>query len=67
MKHISFKLKFDEEFGEYYFQPFGGNEDYEWIDQLLEDQDGNMWCLTEHGGIKVVKVDYENNKVICEV
>lgn len=67
MKKISFKLKFDEEFKDYYFQPFKNSKDYVWVDDILSDEKNQLWAITEYGDIQVEKVDYENMKVICRV
>ena len=67
MKKISFKLKFDEEFKDYYFQPFKNLDDYVWVDDILSDEKNQLWAITEYGDIQVEKVDYENMKVICRV
>ena len=64
---ISFKLKYDEEYGEYYFQPFKNNDDYVWENDILPDDKNQLWAITEYGDIRVDKIDYDNMKVICIV
>ena len=59
-KLISVELKFDEEFGDYYFQLFGENSDYIWVDSLLKDDKGNLIEITEDGYfVNIKKIDYK--------
>lgn len=64
MKRISFKIKFDDEFQDYYITPFK-NGDYVWINDILEDDKGKLVAITEYGYIDVEKIDWDNMKVIC--
>ena len=66
MKKISFKIKFDEEFKDYYIQPFKDCDDYVWINDIMESNKG-LVMITEFGYYPVKKIDWENMKVICEV
>lgn len=59
-----FKLKFDEEFGEYYFQ-LTEHSDYIWTDSLLTNQDNNKIAITEYGYFIVDNIDYKNMLVYC--
>lgn len=63
MKKISFKIKFDDEFQDYYFTPFK-NGDYVWINDILEDDKGKLVAITEYGYFDVEKIDWDNMKVI---
>lgn len=64
MKRISFKIKFDDEFQDYYFTPFK-NGDYVWLNDILEDDKHKLVAITEYGYIDVEKIDMDNMKVIC--
>lgn len=65
-KTLKFKIKFDEEFKDYYFTPFKNREEYVWINDIMETNKGLM-AITEFGDIPVKKIDWENMLVICEV
>ena len=67
MKKISFKIKFDEEFQDYYIQPFKDCDEYVWINDIFEDNIGKLIMVTEYGYYDVLKIDWENMKVICEI
>lgn len=63
MKKLSFKIKFDKEFKDYYFTPFKNDRDYYvWVNDILETNKG-LYAITEYGDIKVGKIDWENNKI----
>lgn len=63
MRKLSFKIKFDEEFKDYYFTPFKNDRDYYvWVSDILKTNKG-LYAITEFGDIKVSKIDWENNKV----
>lgn len=64
MKKLSFKIKFDEEFKDYYFTPFKNDRDYYvWINDILETNDGLYAITDDYGDIKINKVDWDNMKV----
>lgn len=65
MKKISFKIKLDEEFQDYYIQPFKGSDEYVWINDIIENNRGKLVMVTEYGFYDVEKIDWENMKVIC--
>lgn len=65
-KTLKFKIRFDEEFKDYYFNPFKNREEYVWINDIMETNKGLM-AITEFGAIPVQKIDWENMFVICEV
>lgn len=65
MKKISFKIKFDEEFQDYFIQPFKDCDDYVWLNDIMEDNRGNLVMISEYGYYNVEKIDWENMKVIC--
>ena len=66
MKTFRFKIRFDEEFQDYYFRPFKNREEYVWIDDILETNKG-LLAITEYGDIPVKEIDWKNMLVICEV
>ena len=39
MKTFRFKIRFDEEFQDYYFKPFKNREEYVWINDIMETKD----------------------------
>lgn len=64
MKKLSFKIKFDEEFKDYYFTPFKNDRDYYvWINDIFETSDGLYAITDDYGDIKVDKIDWDNMKV----
>lgn len=66
MKTFRFKIRFDEEFQDYYFKPFKNREEYVWINDIMETNKG-LLALTEYGDIPVKEIDWKNMLVICEV
>ena len=66
MKTFRFKIRFDEEFQDYYFKPFKNREEYVWINDIMETNKG-LLAITEYGDIPVKKIDWKNMLVICEV
>ena len=65
MKELKFKVKYDEELGDYYFTPFKSNKDYYvWLNDIMETNYG-LYAITEYGSIKVKEYNY--NYVIVEV
>lgn len=66
IKTFRFKIRFDEEFQDYYFKPFKNREEYVWINDIMETNKG-LYAITEYGGIPVKEVDWEKMLVICEV
>ena len=66
MKTFRFKIRFDEEFQDYYFKPFKNREEYVWINDIFETNKG-LLDITEYGDIPVKEIDWKNMLVICEV
>lgn len=66
MKTFRFKIRFDEEFQDYYFKPFKNREEYIWINDILKTNKG-LLAITEYGVIPVKEIDWKNMLVICEV
>jgi hypothetical protein len=66
MKTFRFKIRFDEEFQDYYFKPFKNREEYVWINDIMETNKG-LLAITEYGDIPVKEIDWKNMLVICEV
>lgn len=66
MKTFRFKIRYDEEFQDYYFKPFKNREEYVWINDILESNKG-LLAITEYGDIPVKEIDWKNMLVICEV
>lgn len=66
MKTFRFKIRFDEEFQDYYFKPFKNREEYVWINDIMESNKG-LLAITEYGDIPVKEIDWKNMLVICEV
>ncbi len=67
MKKISFKIKFDEEFQDYYITPFKDCDDYVWINDIMKDDKGNLVMVTEYGFYDVKEINWKDMKVICLV
>lgn len=67
MKRLEFKIKYDEEFQDYYFTPFKDREYYVWISDIFESNVGLIAITDDHGEISVEKIDWKNNKVIILV
>ena len=67
MKKISFKIKFDEEFKDYYITPFKDCDDYVWINDIMEDNKGRLVMVTEYGYYYVKEINWKDMKVICEI
>ena len=66
MKTFRFKIRYDEEFQDYYFKPFKNREEYVWINDIMETNKG-LLVITEYGDIPVKEIDWKNMLVICEV
>ena len=66
MKTFRFKIRFDEEFQDYYFKPFKNREEYVWINDIMETNKG-LLAITEYGDIPVREINWKNMLVICEV
>lgn len=66
MKTFRFKIRYDEEFQDYYFKPFKNREEYVWINDIFETNKG-LLAITEYGDIPVKEIDWKNMLVICEV
>lgn len=67
MEKISFKIKFDEEFQDYYITPFKDYDDYVWIDDIMKDDKGKLVMITEYGFYDVKEINWKDMKVICEI
>lgn len=66
MKELKFKVKYDEEFGDYYFTPFKNDRKYYvWLNDIFETNKGLYAITDDYGDIKVKKYNYEY--VIIEV
>ena len=71
MRELKFKVKFDEEFGDYYFTPFKNDREYYvWLNDIFEviDEKGNkgLYAITDdYGDIKIKEYNYDY--VIVEV
>lgn len=65
-KTFRFKIRFDEEFQDYYFKPFKNRDEYVWINDIMETNKG-LYAITEYGDIPVKEVDWNKMLVICEV
>ena len=66
MKELKFKVKYDEEFGDYYFTPFKNDRDYYvWLNDIFETNKGLYAITDDYGDIKIKEYDY--NQVIVEV
>lgn len=66
MKTFRFKIRYDEEFQDYYFKPFKNREEYVWINDIMKTNKG-LLAITEYGDIPVKEIDWKNMIVICEV
>lgn len=66
MKTFRFKIRYDEEFQDYYFKPFKNREEYVWINNIIETNKG-LLAITKYGDIPVKEIDWKNMLVICEV
>lgn len=65
-KELKFKVKFDEEFQDYYFTPFKDRSYYVWLNDIFETDKMELYALTDdYGDIKVKEYNYEY--VIIEV
>ena len=65
-KELKFKVKFDEEFQDYYFTPFKDRSYYVWINDIFETDKKELYALTDdYGDIKVKEYNYKY--VIIEV
>lgn len=54
MKTFRFKIRYDEEFKDYYFKPFKNSEEYVWIDDIMKTNKG-LLAITEYDDIPVKK------------
>lgn len=57
MKRLEFKIKYDEEFQDYYFTPFKDRDYYVWISDIFESNVGLIAITDDHGEISVEKID----------
>lgn len=69
MKTIDFKIKFDEEFKDYYITPFENDpEYYVWISDIFETDDNKLIAITsEHGDFYVKEINWDEMKVVVEI
>lgn len=65
MKELKFKVKYDEEFQDYYFTPFKDKEYYVWLNDIFETNKGLYAITDDYGDIKIKEYNYEY--VIVEV
>lgn len=65
MKELKFKVKYDEEFADYYFTPFKDKTYYVWLSDIFKTNKGLYAITDDYGDIKIKKYDY--NQVIVEV
>ena len=63
MNKISFKIKFDDEFKDYYIQPFKDCDDYVWINDIMESNKG-LVMITEFGYYPVEKIDWKSKDTV---
>lgn len=65
MKELKFKIKFDEEFQDYYFTPFKNDRNYYvWINDIFETNKGLYAITDDYGDLQIKKIDWENMQVI---
>ena len=65
-KELKFKVKFDEEFQDYYFTPFKDRSYYVRLNDIFETDKKELYALTDdYGDIKVKEYNYDY--VIIEV
>lgn len=63
---MKFKVKYDEEFEDYYFTPFKNDRDYYvWLSDIFETNKG-LYAITDDYGLIKIK-EYNYNYVIVEV
>lgn len=68
MKTFRFKIRYDEEFQDYYFTPFKNDRDYYvWINDIFETNNGLLAITDDYGDFPVKEIDWKNMLVICEV
>lgn len=66
MKELKFKVKYDKEFGDYYFTPFKNDRDYYvWLNDIFETNKGLLAITDDYGDIKIKEYNYDY--VIVEV
>lgn len=65
MKELKFKVKFDNEFKDYYFTPFKDREYYVWLNDIFETDKGLYAITDDYGAFKVKEYNYEY--VIIEI
>lgn len=66
MKELKFKVKYDEELGDYYFTPFKNDREYYvWLSDIFETNMGLIAITDDYGDIKVKEYNYKY--VIVEV
>ncbi len=59
MRELKFKVKFDEEFQDYYFTPFKDHEYYVWLNDIFETNEGLLAITDDYGALKVKEYNYE--------
>lgn len=67
MKELKFKIRYDEEWKDYYFTPFKDKSYYVWINDIFETNKGLYAITDDYGDLKVKEVDWDNMKVIIEI
>lgn len=69
MKTINFKIKFDEEFKDYYITPFKNDREYYvWINDIFETDKGELIAITDdYGSFYVKEINWEEMKVAVEI
>ena len=58
-KELKFKVKFDEEFGDYYFTPFKDRSYYVWLSDIFETNKGLMAITDDYGYIDIKEYNYD--------
>ena len=64
MKNLKFKVKFDNEFNDYYFTPFKDKTYYVWLNNIFETNKGLYAITDDYSPLKVKEYNY--NYVIIE-
>lgn len=67
MKELKFKIRYDEEWKDYYFTPFKDKSYYVWLNDIFETNKGLYAITDDYGDLKVKKIDWDNMRVIIEI
>lgn len=59
MQKLKFKVKYDEEFGDYYFTPFKDRSYYIWLSDIYETNKGLYAITDDYGDIKIDSYNYD--------